>query len=59
MTPPGLHQVKEQDWEKQAEGGGTCGSNLVVLLSGSGGESVGQGLQAVWIVSEAARVRLP
>lgn len=37
----------------------TCGSNLVVLLSGSGGESVGQGLHTVWIVSEAARVRLP
>lgn len=45
--------MKEREKEE-----GTCGSNLVVLLSGSGGESVGQGLRAVWIVSEAAGVRL-
>lgn len=44
---------------RERETGGTCGSNLSVLLSGSGGESVGQGLRAVWIVSEAAGVRLP
>lgn len=31
--------------ERTAEGE-TCGSNLVVLLSGSGGESVGQGLRS-------------
>lgn len=50
---------KKKAEEGREREGGTCGSNLVVLLSGSGGESVGQRLRAVWIVSEAAGVRLP
>lgn len=53
-----VRERKRQKREREREGG-TCGSNLLVLLSGSGGESVGQRLRAVWIVSEAAGVRLP
>lgn len=38
----GLHQAKRGEWDGRRDAEGeTCGSNLVVLLSGSAGESVG------------------